>query len=89
MFEHVGEETLREILCVVYGVPATAYETVKWRPIDLAKLRKGRTGYLRFGLASPCREDHAPVGRRKDIAATLPICRLSIQINGLFQDWRR
>jgi len=89
MFEHVSEETLRKILCVVYGVPATAYETVKWRPIDLAKLRKGRTGYLRFGLASPCREDNAPVGRRKDIAATLAICRVSIQINGLFQDWRR
>ena len=89
MFEHVSEETLRKILCIVHSVPATAYETVKWRPIDLAKLRKGRTGYLRFGLASPCREDNAPVGRRKDIAATLAICRVSIQINGLFQDWRR
>jgi len=54
-----------------------------------SKLRKGRTGYLRFGLASPCREDNAPMGRRKDIAATLAICRVSIQINGLFQDWRR
>ena len=86
MFEHVSEETLRKILCVVYGVPATAYETVKWRPIDLAKLRKGRTGYLRFGLASPCREDNAPMGRRKDIAATMLTCRVSIQVNGLFQD---
>ena len=86
MFEHVSEETLRKILRVVHSVPATAYETVKWRPIDLAKLRKGRIGYLRFGLASPCREDNAPVGRRKDIAATLAICRVSIQINGLFQD---
>jgi len=28
MFEHVGEETLREILCVVHSVSATAYETV-------------------------------------------------------------
>ena len=89
MFEHVSEETLREILCVVNSVPATAYETVKWRPIDLAKLRKSRPGYLRFGLAFPRREHQTPVGRRKDIAATLPICRVSIQINGLFQDWRR
>ena len=89
MFEHVSEETLREILCVVYSVSATAYETVKWRPIDLAKLRKGRTGYLRSGLAFPRREHHAQVGRRKHIAATLPVCRVSIQINGFFQDWRR
>ena len=89
MFEHVSEETLRKILRVVDSVPATADETVKWRPIDLAKLCKGRTRYLRFGLASACREDHAPVGPRKDIAATLPICRMSIQINGLFQDSER
>ena len=86
MFEHVSEETLRKILRVVDSVPATAYETVKWRPIDLAKLCKGRTRYLRFALASPGSEDHAPMGRRKDIAAALPICRVGIQINGLFQD---
>jgi len=86
MFEHVSEETLRKILRVVHRVPATAYETVKRRPIDLAKLRKRRTGYLRFGLASACREDHAPVGRGKDIIATLAICRGRIEVNALFQD---
>ena len=86
MFEHVSEETLRKILRVVDSVPTTAYETVKWRPIDLAKVCKGRTRCLWFALASPCSQDHAPMGRRKDIAAALPICRVGIQINGLFQD---
>ena len=38
MFEYVSEETLREILCVVHGLPAAADEAVKRRPIDLAKL---------------------------------------------------
>ena len=32
---------------------------------------------------------HAPVCRREQIAATLLVCRVSIQINGLFHDWRR
>ena len=86
MFEHVSEETLREILCIVHGVPATADEAVKWRPIDVAKLRQRPTRHLRFGLASACRENHAPMGRRKDIAATMLTCRVSIQVNGLFQD---
>ena len=89
MFQHVSEETLRKILRVVHRVPATAYETVKWRPIDLAKLRKRRTGYVGFGLASACRVDHAPVGRRKDLTSTLAICRVSIEVNALFQDQRR
>ncbi len=89
MFEHVSEKTLREILCVVHGVPATADEAVKRRPIDLAKLRQRGTHLLRFGLASPRREHNAPVGRRKHIAVTLPVCRAGIRINGFFQDCRR
>ena len=38
MFEQVSEKTLREVLCVMHTVPATAHETVKRHPIDLAKL---------------------------------------------------
>ena len=89
MFKHVGEETLREILCVVHGVPATAYETIKWSPIDLAKLRQRGTGDLRVDLAFACGEHHAPVGRRKHIAAILAVSRAAIQVNGFFQDCRR
>jgi len=89
MFEHVSEETLREILCIVHGVPATADEAVKWRPIDVAKLRQRPTRHLRFGLASPRRENHAPVGRREHIAVTLPASCGGIQVTGIFQDCRR
>jgi hypothetical protein len=39
MFQQIGEKALREILRIVHSVPATAHETVKRRPIYLAKLR--------------------------------------------------
>ena len=86
MFKHVGKETLREILCVMYGVPTTPHETVKRCPITLAKLRQRGTPHLRFGFASPSREHHAPMSRRKYIAATVIVCREGIQVNGFFQD---
>ena len=39
VLDQVGEKALREILRIVHGVSAAAHETVKRRPIVLAKLR--------------------------------------------------
>src|SRR5438046_836223 len=73
MFDQIDEKTLREILRVMHGVPASAHETVKRRPIRLAKLREGGLRNLRFGLTFPRRDNHAPVGRRKQIALAMPV----------------
>src|SRR5436190_15919485 len=73
MFDQIDEKTLREILRVMHGVPASAHETVKRRPIRLAKLREGGLRSLRFGLTFPRRDNHAPVGRRKQIALAMPV----------------
>jgi hypothetical protein len=86
MFKHVGKETLREILCVVHGVPATPHESIKRRPITSAKFCQRSPRHLRFGFASPGREHYAPMSRRKYIAATVIVCHEGIQVNGFFQD---
>jgi len=39
VFNQVREKALRQILCIVHGVATAAHETVKRRPIYLAKLR--------------------------------------------------
>ena len=81
MFEQVSEETLREILCIMHSVTATTHETVKRRPIDLAKLRQCGPGDVGFGVASPGREHDTPVSRRKQIAGTAPVLHASIHVN--------
>jgi hypothetical protein len=39
VLQQVREKALREILRIVHGISAATYETVKRRPIGLAKLR--------------------------------------------------
>src|ERR1700742_2618051 len=68
-------KALCEILRIFHCVPA-ADETAKRRPIGLAKLRQRILRNLRFGLAFPSRDNHAPVRRRKEIASAMPVpCR--------------
>src|SRR5436309_7137171 len=89
MFQQVREKALREILRIVHSVAAAAHETVKRRPIGLAKLRQCGLRNLRFGLASAGREHDAPAGRRKQIAPTVAVPRQSSHLNGLYQNRRR
>jgi len=64
----------------MHRVPAAAHETVERRPIDLAKLCERDPCDLRFVFASPGREHHAPVGRRKQIGLTMPISFAGIHL---------
>jgi hypothetical protein len=57
----------------VDGVPAAAHESIKGRPIGLAKLLERGAGEFRFGLAPSGRQDHAPMGRSE---------RLALAVNG-------
>ena len=86
MFDQVSEKALREILRIVHGVSAAAHETVKRRPIGLAKLRQRGVRNLRFGLASSRRENHAPVGRRKQIALATPVPCQRLHLSILYQE---
>ena len=73
VFDQVGEKALREILRIVHAVSAATHETVQRRPVSLAKLRKRGLRNRRFCLASPRRENRAPVRRRKHIALVNPV----------------
>src|SRR5260370_22954512 len=86
MLDQVGEKALCEILRIFHGVPAAAHETVKRRPIGLAKLRERSPRNLRFGLAFRSRDNHAPVRRRKQIAPTAPFLPSGIHVNGFLQN---
>ena len=56
MFDQVSEKALCEILRIVHTVPAAAHETIKRRPIGLAKLRQRGARNLRFRSGFPGRE---------------------------------
>ena len=86
MFDQVSEKALREVLRVMHGVAAAAHETVKRRPIGLAKLRERDLRNLRFGLTSPRGDNHAPMGRAKQIALPTPVPCQGLHVNGLYQD---
>ncbi len=73
MFNQVAEKTLREILRVMHSVSATAHETVKRPPVSLAKLRERGLCILRFVLAFTRGDNHAPVGRRKQIFLAMSV----------------
>ena len=73
----------------VHDVAATAHKTVERRPIGLAKLGERGLRNFRFGLAFPCREDHAPMSRRKQITASMPVACQRLHISGLYQDRRK
>src|SRR5437773_11035220 len=89
MFDEVSEKALREILRIVHAVAAAAHKTVKRRPISLAKLGERGLRNLRFGLGFPRREDHAPMGRRKQITASMPVPCQRLHVSSLYQDRRR
>src|SRR5439155_2982603 len=88
-FDKVGEKALREVLRIMHGVAAAAHETVKRRPISLAKLRERGMRNLRCGLASPSRDNHAPVGRRKQIALATPVPCQRLHVSSFYQDRRK
>src|SRR5262249_40258760 len=89
MLDHVGEKALCEILRIFHGVPAAPHETVKRRPIGLAKLRERILRNLRFGLAFPSRDNHAPVSRRKEIASVMPVPCRDLHVSHVYQNRRR
>src|SRR6266852_1647997 len=89
MFDQVREKALREILRIFHGVPAAAHETVKRRPIGLAKFRERGLRNFRFGLSSCRREHRAPVGRRKQIALIMPVPCGGVHVSSLYQDRTR
>ena len=89
MFDQVSKKALREVLRVMHGVAAAAHETVKRRPIRLAKLRERDLRNLRFGLTSSRGEDHAPMGRAKQTALPTPVPCQGLHVSGLYQDRRR
>src|SRR6266436_6816629 len=89
VLEEVSEKALRQILRIVHRVSAAAHKTVKRRPIGLAKLRERGLRKLRFGLASPRRQNNAPVSRRKQIALTTPVPCQRLHVSGFYQDRRR
>ena|SRR5436190_2147850 len=82
-------KALRKILRVVYAIAAAADETVERCPIGLAKFRERGMCDLRFGLALPRREYHAPMGRRKEITAGMPVPGQDFHVSGLYQDHRK
>src|SRR2546430_8881164 len=71
VLDQVSEKALRKVLRIFHGVPATAHESVKRRPIGLAKLSERRLGKLRVSLASSGCDNHAPMGRSEGIALTM------------------
>ena len=89
MPDQVREEALREILCVMHGVTAGAHETVKRRPIGLAKLRERGLRNLRVGLAFSGRENHAPTGRRKGVALTVDGLSQSFHVTGVSESRKK
>src|SRR6266516_5338916 len=75
VFDQVSEKALRQILRIMHGVSAAAHETVKRRPIGLAKLGQCGLRNLRIGLASPRRENRAPVSGRKQTTLARSVSR--------------
>jgi hypothetical protein len=55
----------------------------------LAKLRERGVRKLRFGLTSPRRENHTPVGRRKQIALATPIPDQRLHLSSLYQERKK
>src|SRR5437867_10741936 len=81
MFDQVSEKAVREILRITHGVSAAAHETVKRRPIGLAKLGQCGLRNLRIGLASPRRENRAPVSGRKQTTLARSVSREGLHVN--------
>ena len=73
----------------MHGVTAGAHETVKRRPIGLAKLRERGLRNLRVGLAFSGRENHAPMGRRKGVALTVDGLSQSFHVTGVSESRKK
>src|SRR6266404_1802158 len=71
LFNQVSEKALRQVLRIVHGIAAAAHESVKRRPIGLAKLSERGSANLRVSLASSGGENHAPMGWGKGAALTV------------------
>jgi len=71
MFDQVSEKALREVLRIVHGIPAAAHETIKGRPISLAKLSERGSRNLRVSLTSSRCKNHAPMSRSERVARAM------------------
>jgi hypothetical protein len=67
----------------VRGIPTAAHESVKRRPIGLAKLSERGLSDLRVGLAFSGRENHAPMGRSEGVALTMDGLSQSFHVTGV------
>jgi hypothetical protein len=67
----------------VQSIPAAAHETVKRRPISLAKLSERGSGKLRVNLASSGGDNHAPMGRSEWIALAMDSLGQSFHVRGV------
>src|SRR5438552_4237132 len=83
VFDQISEKALREVLRIVHRIPAAAHESVKRRPVGLAKLSERGLSDLRFGLAFSGRENHAPMGRSEGIALHLSGPWQSFHVSGV------
>src|SRR2546422_6001634 len=68
LFNQISEKALRQVLRIVHGIPAAAHESVKRRPIGLAKLSQRSPRDFRSSLAFSGRENHAPMRRSERVA---------------------
>ena len=89
VFDQISEKALGKILRIFHAVSTAAHETVKRRPIGLAKLCKRGLRNLLIDLAFPRGNHRAPMGFRKEIAPAIPSLGKNLHISGLYQDRRR
>src|SRR5215510_11058822 len=70
-------------------VTTATYETIQRRPVRFAKLCERGLRNLGLDLASSCRQNNAPVGRRKPIGPATPIPGQRLHVSSLYQDRRK
>ena len=80
VFDQISEKALREVLCIMHAISAATHESVKRRPVSFAKLRE-RRARSRFSVAASRRDNHAPMGFRKEIAPTTPGSRQNFHVH--------
>jgi len=83
MFDQISEKALRKVLRIVHGIPAAAHETIKGRPISLAKLSERGSRNLRVSLTRPGGENHAPMSRSEGVALAMDSPRQRLHLSGV------
>ena len=83
VFNEVSEKALREVLRIMRRVAPAADESIKRRPINLAKLTEGSAGDVGARLTFPGREDHAPLGGSERITRPTDGSRKKIHAVGV------